>query len=119
MTPERWKSDDRKSYETAQSDWIQANLRKESGSAISDEEFSKNAKTYFPQAGDSPEILKQKAQLRGIMENNMKSEARPAYEYDIQFSAPRQSSNSGESVMRHPKTGKMYRVKDGKIIGEL
>ena len=50
--------------EQAQRDFINANLRQESGAAIADSEFDNARKQYFPQPGDSPEVIKQKAANR-------------------------------------------------------
>ncbi len=113
------KSEERKKYESAQKDFIMANLRKESGAVIGADELEEQRKTYFPQIGDSDEVLAQKQRMRKQLQSNMVNEARPAYEYDSQYEQPRQSSNSGETTMRHPKTGKMYKVRNGQVIGEL
>jgi hypothetical protein len=50
----------------AQRDFVNAVLRRESGAVISDQEFANAAKQYFPQVGDSPEVIAQKAQNRKI-----------------------------------------------------
>jgi hypothetical protein len=48
----------------AQRNFINAVLRKESGAAISPGEFASAKKQYFPEVGDKPEKLAQKAQNR-------------------------------------------------------
>lgn len=48
----------------AQRDFVNAVLRKESGAAISQGEFDSAAKQYFPQRGDSPQVIAQKAANR-------------------------------------------------------
>ena len=50
--------------EQAQRDFVNAVLRRESGSAISQSEFDNARIQYFPQPGDSPQVLAQKAQNR-------------------------------------------------------
>jgi hypothetical protein len=50
--------------EQAQRNFINAILRQESGAVITDSEFANAAKQYFPQPGDSKEVLKQKATNR-------------------------------------------------------
>jgi hypothetical protein len=50
----------------AQRDFVNATLRRESGAVISDQEFDNAAKQYFPQIGDTPEVIAQKAQNRKI-----------------------------------------------------
>jgi hypothetical protein len=73
FTTERLKTTDRKSYEAAKGNWIAANLRKESGAAIGKEEYADADKQYFPQAGDSKSVIEQKAKLRQIAFNAMKT----------------------------------------------
>jgi hypothetical protein len=50
----------------AQRDFVNATLRRESGAVISDQEFNNAAKQYFPQVGDSKEVIEQKAKNRRI-----------------------------------------------------
>jgi hypothetical protein len=52
--------------EQAQRDFVNAILRKESGAAISPTEFASASKQYFPQPGDSPAVIAQKANNRTI-----------------------------------------------------
>lgn len=51
-------------YEQAQRDFINAVLRKESGANINKDEFVNARKQYFPQPGDTPEVIEQKRQNR-------------------------------------------------------
>lgn len=48
----------------AQRDWVRSKLRMESGAVIGDEEMAEEIRTYFPQIGEDPEVVKQKAQAR-------------------------------------------------------
>lgn len=48
----------------AQREFIAAVLRYDSGAAIPPEEFVTNARIYFPQPGDGPDVIRQKAQAR-------------------------------------------------------
>jgi len=50
--------------EQAQRDFINAVLRRESGAVISPDEFDNARKQYFPQVGDSSEVIEQKAKNR-------------------------------------------------------
>lgn len=52
--------------EQAQRDFVNAILRRESGAVISPSEFENAKKQYFPQPGDSPEVIQQKAANRQI-----------------------------------------------------
>jgi hypothetical protein len=58
LSPEGQKADQ------AQRDFVNAILRRESGAAISMGEFASAALQYFPQAGDSKEVIDQKRQSR-------------------------------------------------------
>lgn len=50
----------------AKRDFINATLRRESGAVISEQEFDNAEKQYFPQIGDSKEVIAQKARNRQI-----------------------------------------------------
>lgn len=66
-------------YEQARRDFINAVLRRESGAVISDAEFTNAEKQYFPQPGDKPEVLKQKANNRRIALEGISRAAGPSY----------------------------------------
>jgi hypothetical protein len=58
--PYLFKSDEYKQIEQAQRDFVNAVLREESGAAIAESEFENAIKQYFPQPGDTAEVVKQK-----------------------------------------------------------
>lgn len=58
------RSDDDNSFNQAKKDFISAVLRKESGAAISKDEYAQEDVKYFPQPGDSERIITQKADSR-------------------------------------------------------
>jgi hypothetical protein len=63
-------SEDRQKYTQAINQFAQAILRKESGAAISPTEYEMTDKTYFPQPGDSKEVVTQKRAAReGIIKS--------------------------------------------------
>lgn len=66
----------------AKRDFVNANLRRESGAVISDSEFDNAEKQYFPQVGDGPKVIKQKATNRRIALEGMKADI-PASSGDI------------------------------------
>jgi hypothetical protein len=66
-------------YTQAKSQFITAVLRKESGAAISHEEFKRYDKEFFPQPGDKPETIAQKAKERSVAVDAMKRVAGPSY----------------------------------------
>jgi len=53
--------------EQAQRDFINAVLRQESGASIASSEFDNARKQYFPQPGDTPAVIAQKAQNRQLV----------------------------------------------------
>ena len=63
----------------AQRNFINAVLRRESGAVISPEEFANAREQYFPQPGDTPEVIAQKAQNRKTVIEGFSREAGPAY----------------------------------------
>lgn len=63
--------------EQAQRDFVNAILRQESGAAISDSEFNNAKRQYFPQPGDSADVVKQKAQNRKTAIEGLKVIAGP------------------------------------------
>jgi hypothetical protein len=54
------RSPDRQKSLQAQRDWVRAKLRKESGAAIGVDEMNNEILTYFPQIGDSQDVIDQK-----------------------------------------------------------
>ena len=63
----------------AQRDFINAILRRESGAVISQSEFDNARRQYFPQLGDSKQVLRQKAANRRNAINGVARAAGPAY----------------------------------------
>ena len=59
-------SPERQSADQSQREFIAAVLRYDSGAAIPPEEFVTNARIYYPQPGDSPQVIEQKAQSRRV-----------------------------------------------------
>ncbi len=59
-------SDEYKSFEQAKRDFVNAVLRRESGAVISAQEFENADKQYFPQPGDTPEVIAQKRRNREV-----------------------------------------------------
>lgn len=80
LIPERMKSAERKQFEQAEKNFITAVLRRESGAAISAEEFKDARQVYIPQVGDDAETLAQKALARRTVFQGMVNESVGAYE---------------------------------------
>lgn len=81
------RSPERQKYRQAQEDWVRAKLRKESGAVIADDEMEREIKTYFPQIGDKPGVVAQKAAARATAIKAMTQSAGRA--------APKTEGNSG------------------------
>lgn len=72
-------SDAYQQFEQARRDFTNAVLRRESGAVINPDEFANADRQYFPQPGDSPAVIKQKAGQRRIAFESMKRDAGPSY----------------------------------------
>ncbi|MHC2462127.1 hypothetical protein [Bradyrhizobium embrapense] len=72
-------SADYQKYKTAASAFITAMLRQESGAAINKSEFERYEKEMFPQPGDAPAVVQQKAQMRAAAIQQMQRAAGPGY----------------------------------------
>lgn len=66
-------------FKQAADDWIRAKLRKESGAAIGKDEMESEFRTYFPQVGDTPAVIAQKAEARRIATDAMRINAGSQY----------------------------------------
>lgn len=77
--PELMKSDEAKRQEQAERNFVNAQLRRESGSAIAPSEFASAERQYFPRVGDSPELLAEKAKNRQLVMAGLKAEAGDAW----------------------------------------
>ncbi len=100
---------DRQKYEQAKRDFINAQLRRESGAAISASEFENADKQYFPVPGDSEEVKRQKAANRRAAVEAMGREGGPAYR-------PKSIYTQDGRVVPLPKPGSVergYRYKGG------
>jgi hypothetical protein len=94
----------RQQYRQAQENWVRANLRKESGAVIGEEEMKSEIATYFPQIGDDDKTIKQKAESRKVTENAMRKNAGLAV------------SSTQENVAKKPKS-KVFTLDDGTKVG--
>ena len=92
--PNRIKSEERQRWEAARDNWIGAVLRKESGAVISDAERADTEPQYFPQPGDKPAVVEQKAKLRAKVIADM-----------ARLGAPAQAQNAQASSASDPVAG--------------
>ena len=58
-------------YKQAQEQWSEAYLRFKTGAAATENEVQRNVKTFFPQFGDKPEQIAQKAAMREQAEKDV------------------------------------------------
>lgn len=84
-------SEAEQSYAQSKRDFITAILRKESGAAIGKDEFANEDKKFFPQVGDKPSVLKQKAAGRKRTFENLKNQSKGVF--DVQA---KQNKGTGE-----------------------
>jgi hypothetical protein len=90
-------------YEQARRDFINAVLRRESGAVISDAEFANAEKQYFPQPGDKPEVLKQKANNRRIALEGISRAAGSSYKPET--AAPAAAAVPATAAPKPPQGG--------------
>lgn len=108
------KSDERQRFEQAQRNFINAQLRRESGAVISEEEFANARQQYFPQPGDSPEVLEQKAQNRRTAIEGIKREtAKVPLPTSSQGTAPVRIS--GDADYNALPSGTQFIAPDGSV----
>ncbi|WP_316196283.1 MULTISPECIES: hypothetical protein [unclassified Bradyrhizobium] len=82
-------------FNQAKSAFITALLRQESGAAIGKSEFDRYDKELFPQPGDGPDVVKQKAQMRASAIEQMRGAAGPGY----RTSAPQSPAPSASGTV--------------------
>lgn len=75
MLPSAFQGETSKSRDQAERNFVNAILRRESGAAISAQEFANAESQYFPRAGDTPDVLEQKRQNRQIALAGLQAEA--------------------------------------------
>ena len=87
-------------YTQAAQDWIRAKLRKESGAVIGTQEMQDEFNTYFPQVGDSPERITQKAEARRVATLAMQKSAGRAYQPYVPPAPAAQAAPTTQRNMR-------------------
>lgn len=100
-------------YVQAKNDFINAQLRRESGAAIAPSEYANAEKQYFPQPGDSKEVLAQKEVTRRLAVEGMVRNAGPAYQPSPTVSAPQAIVGAPKSQGAAPAIPQAGAVMDG------
>lgn len=111
-------------YDQASRDFVNAILRKESGAAISESEFQNARIQYFPQPGDTPEKIAQKAKNREIVINAMHRTAAPALNGGMATGAQSQPASMDfgevgqipEGAVVEDEQGARYRKENGTLV---
>lgn len=96
---------DQQRYRQAQRAFTEARLRKESGAAIPISEYENDARTYFAQPGDSPEVRAQKRTARQTVLNGLKFSSGRAY--DEFYGGSGGAGGTGRVLRFNPATGRV------------
>lgn len=81
-------SEDYQKYKQARDDFINAQLRRESGAVIGLDEYASADRQYFPQPGDKPEVVAQKNKNRQLAVEAMTRAAGRTYEVNPTVNRP-------------------------------
>lgn len=85
--------------EQARRNFVSAVLRKESGAAIGVDEYKNEERKYFPQAGDTDKVIKQKQEARKLAIEALKAQAGPSGVRQInQITSQTQGGDTGNVV---------------------
>lgn len=114
-------SADRQQLVQAQRDFINAVLRRESGAVISPSEFENAAKQYFPQPGDSEQVIQQKAQNRRTAITGIMGAAGPHYQPPQNYrqqpqQQQTQQQQNGPITAVNPQTGQRIQFQNGQWV---
>ncbi len=86
-------------YQQAAENWVTANLRRESGAAITETEMANEVKKYFPNPGDGPAVVEQKRRARETVQRGMIRAAGPMYEPPLQEGQTATNPQTGERII--------------------
>ncbi len=84
--------------EQARRNFVSAVLRKESGAAIGVDEYKNEERKYFPQAGDTDAVIKQKQKARELAIEALKAQAGPSGVRQINQITSQTQSGSGNVI---------------------
>ncbi len=103
----------------ARDDFINAQLRRESGAAIAPSEYTNADRQYFPQPGDSPEVLAQKQKNRSLAVEGMKRAAGPSYSPSQQIGAPAAPQAGGGDIVAQARAAIAAGAPRDKVLERL
>ena len=92
----------------AKTNFITAVLRKESGAAIGQDEFTTEDRKYFPQLNDGPKVIKQKENARRLAIEAMKFQAGPGAK-EIDKYVPSVNEKKESTSISEPPPGAVRR----------
>lgn len=103
-------------FTQAKNKFITSLLRDESGAAIGTQEFARYERELFPQPGDGPDVIAQKAENRKAAIDAMKKSAGPGYKSaESSTAAPPNTSQYQEgATATNPQTGQKLTFRNGK-----
>lgn len=114
-------SGNRQMLDQAKRDFMSAVLRRESGAAISEGEYSNADKQYFPQIGDSKSVMEQKAKNRQLAINGILHEVPEKHRNSLQPAAADTPATTGKPIAvtdaasyAAVPSGAIYTTPDGK-----
>jgi hypothetical protein len=106
-------SEDFQRADRAKEDFISAVLRKESGAAISEGEFAREDRKYFPQPGNSQKVIADKAKARQIAIQSMERTAGPA----LKAAAPKQQQGGIEQLLQKLPPDRLAKAQKAMELG--
>lgn len=106
LSPEFMDTQQYKQQDQAERNFINAVLRRESGAAISKDEFANAETQYFPRAGDGPEVQAQKAANRKIVLDALAAEAGDLYKPPADLSSLTTLRKPGQQPKQVPSTAR-------------
>ena len=112
----RMASAEEQQYASAASDFVTAQLRKESGAVIGEGEFKRKYREFFPMPGDSDKQVEAKRKRRERASDSMRKESGGLYDalYEKEAESPASQTQYKEGMTAtHPETGEIIVFSNG------
>jgi hypothetical protein len=107
-------SPEQQQNDQARRNFISAVLRKESGAVIGPVEYANEERKYFPQLGDSEDVIKQKQDARRLAIEALKAEAGPQGQKQMQNIVSQQKESNQTPIFAvNPQTNERIQSTDG------
>lgn len=98
-----------KEQKQAELSFINAILRRESGAAVPEQEYTRYRKQYFAVPGDTPDVLAQKRQNRLQAIENLKAESGPAWAAGAMISRPAPLGPKSKGISKEEAVAELKR----------